>query len=99
MPRINQRMLQFLTILLAALFLCGPAFSQYDTGSIAGTVVDQHGGALANAAVTATNQGTGQVHETTTNEQGVYVFPSLPSGKYRVEAIQPGFAAGVVSEI
>jgi hypothetical protein len=92
-------MLQFLTVLLGALLLCGPAFSQYDTGSIAGTVVDQHGGALANAAVTATNEGTSQVHEARANGQGVYVFPSLPAGKYRVEATQPGFATGVVSDI
>ncbi len=99
MTRINQRMLQFLILLLAALLLCGPAFSQYDTGSIAGTVFDQHGGALANAAVTATNQGTGQIHEATTNDQGVYVFPSLSAGKYRIEATQPGFAAGVVSDV
>jgi hypothetical protein len=99
MPRLNQRMLQFLTILLAALFLCGPAFSQYDTGSIAGTVFDPNGAVVPNAKITITNEGTGRVYPFTTNGSGEYDLPSMPVGKYRVEASVTGFDTGVLTGV
>src|SRR5271156_1439223 len=95
MPRLNQKMLQFLTILLAALFLCGPAFSQYDTGSIAGTVLDEQGGVVAGATVKVTNTATGRVYEVTTDDEGRFVASALPAGIYRVEAGKAGFSTGV----
>src|SRR5262249_27739573 len=46
---------------------------------------------------------TGVVTKTESNDSGVYVFPALPPGNYRVEAQHPGFrraaASGVTLEI
>ena len=40
------------------------------TGSIQGTVVDQHGGAVSGAKVVITHKSTGQVFSATTNATG-----------------------------
>ena len=99
MNRAIERLMKVVIVLLVALLMGGAAFAQNDTGSIAGSIIDQKGGLVAKATVTATNTETGQAHETTANEQGVYVFPSLSIGHYRIEATQTGFDTGVVSDL
>jgi len=88
-----------LAVFIAVLLAVVPAFAQYDTGSIVGTVLDQQGAALAKASVKVTNVGTSRVWSAITNDQGEYAVPGLPQGTYRVEATQAGFASGIVSEI
>jgi len=61
-------------------------------GSIRGHVTDQSGAAVAGAAVTATNVGRGQTTSVTTDDNGYYVFPTLPLGTYNVEIKKEGFA-------
>lgn len=99
MDRVIVRLVQGLIVMFVALLPCSAVFAQYDTGSISGTVLDQKGGAVPKATVTATNVGTGQQHDTVANDQGTYVFPSLAPGMYKVEATQTGFDTGVVSGI
>jgi len=71
--------------------------------SVSGTVSDPSGAAIVGATVSAINTGTGIVSPTTTNQSGVYVFPSLPPGNYSFSAEQPGFnketVSGVILEI
>ena len=86
------------TILLL-LCLALPAFAQFDTGRIVGTAKDASGAVLAKAQVKVTNLGTGRVYEATTNDQGDYVVPALPVGKYKVEVTQAGFKTSSVTDI
>src|SRR5580704_1732628 len=66
------------------------AFAQ-STGSIRGTVTDPSGAAIPNAAATVTDSGTGIGRDTVTNESGIFVFPDLPIGNYKLKISAPGF--------
>ncbi len=60
------------------------AQSQALNGQIEGTVLDQKGAAVPNAVITVTNIETGTTRTVTTDESGVYRFPLLPLGTYRM---------------
>jgi iron complex outermembrane receptor protein len=63
-----------------------------ETGTIAGTVVDQAGKAVASASVAVKN-GTGAVSGTVvTDAEGRFSVASLAAGTYSVETSAPGFA-------
>ncbi|HZQ54251.1 MAG TPA: carboxypeptidase-like regulatory domain-containing protein [Bryobacteraceae bacterium] len=64
-------------------------------GSIVGTVTDASGAVVPGATVRATESGTGQTRETSTNETGTYSFPTLPEGTYDVAVSRPGFQSYV----
>src|ERR1700722_2038264 len=68
-------------------------FAQINTGRIAGTIIDQSGGAIANAMVTVTNVDTGVARNLVTDEVGEFFAPNLNAGKYSVRASAPGFQA------
>ena len=61
------------------------------TGTIFGNVLDPAGGAVVGATIRAVNMDTAETHNTTTNNQGAYLFPALTPGRYRVEAEASGF--------
>src|SRR6185369_14935609 len=69
------------------------------SGSIAGEVRDVTGGAASGVDITATNEGTGATRSATTNEAGVYSFPSLAPGTYTLQAGRPGFKTAVRRQI
>jgi hypothetical protein len=74
-----------------ALFLVSSsAWPQGNQGTIEGTVVDQSGGALPGAKLTATNDATGIQFLTTSDSNGLFTFPVLPVGTYTIEAEHPG---------
>jgi hypothetical protein len=52
------------------------AWQAVPLGEIVGEVRDSAGAVVPNAAVTATNVATDAVRSTTTNEAGLYTFPS-----------------------
>ncbi len=60
-------------------------------GSISGTVKDPSGAVVPKATVTATNTDTGVRQVVTTNDAGVYSFPSLPVGHYELDITVAGF--------
>jgi hypothetical protein len=70
----------FLILLLPAAFAWAGV-----GGSIAGTVKDSSGAAIAGAVVTATSTETGVRNTTATDDRGVYTFAVLPVGTYDVE--------------
>jgi hypothetical protein len=80
---------------MAAAFvvLCMPfqAFSQAGNASLSGTITDASGAVLPGVTVTATNIGTNVTSSTKSNTAGVYNFPSLQPGTYRVSAEMAGF--------
>ena len=71
------------------------AWAQLTTGTIAGTVRDESGGAVPGANVTAKNVDTGIIRNTVTGAQGRYEFANLPSGSYEVTASMAGFQTSI----
>ena len=75
-------------ILLA---LAAATHAQRSQGTLQGQVLDLLGGAVVGVTVTATDTA-GTVRTATTNEQGQYVFASLPPGRFTIRIEAPGFA-------
>ncbi len=82
-----------------ALVLCSAAMSQTTTSRLDGSVKDQTGAAIFGATVTLTNVTTNETITTTTNEQGLFVFPQVRSGLYRVIAEASGFKKTAVENV
>ena len=90
----KRRFVVTLIALFALVFgAAGAAMAQTATGQITGTVKDANGSVLAKARVKVDSALTGLTRETTTNEEGIYVFPLLPVGVYSVTVEQQGFRA------
>ncbi len=89
--------LRLLFILLT--FIALPAFAQFETADVLGTVRDSSGLAVSRAAVTLSNLGTGLSVKTTTDESGNYTFPNVKVGTYSVSAEAAGFSKAVASNI
>ena len=79
----------FVCLLVCVLVLAGPALAQ--NAQVSGTVTDPAGAVVAGASVSARNVETGVVSSTVANAIGVYVFASLPPGRYSFSAEHPGF--------
>ncbi len=67
------------------------AQSQALNGQIEGTVSDETGAAVPDAVIAVTNIETGATRTSTTDESGVYRFPLLPLGTYRISAEAANF--------
>ena len=80
------------TLGIFLLFAVSAAFGQ-TTATISGTVSDQTGAVVPNAAVTITNSNTHVARTLTTNQSGVYNAPDLPIGPYSLKVEAPGFKA------
>ena len=93
--RINRRFAKCLFALLSFVLLSSVAFGQ----SIGGTVMDTSRAILPGAEVTARNDGTGIESRATTNNAGVYNFPSLTPGTYTVTVEARGFQRVIRTEI
>jgi hypothetical protein len=65
--------------------------AQEISASIHGTVVDQSGGTISGAKVTAINTDTGLQRVATSNSVGTYLLLELPVGHYRLEVEANGF--------
>ncbi len=77
--------------LFALCLVAGSLQAQAPTGTIAGTVQDETGALIPQAAVRTTNKSTGFDRRTVTNDRGEYSFASLQAGEYEVRAEAPGF--------
>jgi hypothetical protein len=62
-------------VALLALFGACAVFAQRDLATLVGTVTDPSGGIVANAKVTLTETGTGQVYAFLTSSTGEFVRP------------------------
>jgi hypothetical protein len=54
-------------------------------------VLDEQGAAISGAQIRMTGVDTGVVYSTVSNADGIYTFPSLPIGAYRLESTVSGF--------
>jgi hypothetical protein len=67
------------------------AIAQTTTGQISGSVVDPTRQAIAAAAVTLTNEGSGEARSVQSNDTGDFVFPALVPGAYAIKIEKAGF--------
>jgi len=82
-----------------AVCMAAPVFGQAVSGTILGTVTDVTGAVHPSAKVTVVNEGTGLTRTMTSDSNGEYVFPSLPTGRYTVMAEVSGFKTLAISNI
>ena len=76
-----------------------PAFAQFDTATVVGTVRDTSGAVIAGAKVTLTSAGTGiSVNKTSTGD-GNFEFSAVRPGRYLVTGEKSGFALALVDNI
>jgi hypothetical protein len=75
------------------LCLCAAAFAQTVTGTLQGAAKDPNGAVVPGAAVAIRNVETGQERTLTTNDEGFFVAPYLPAGRYEVTASGRGFGS------
>lgn len=67
------------------------AHAQFDTAQVSGVVQDATGAVLPGVDVVLANVGTRLERQAVTNEAGLYTFPSVPVGEYRITAGLSGF--------
>jgi outer membrane receptor protein involved in Fe transport len=86
-----QAVKRHLWLVFAFLFMASAANAQFSS-SIEGTVTDTSGAIIPSAKVVLTNTDTGVTQTTESNSAGVYHFPALGPGHYKVTASAQGFA-------
>src|SRR5689334_13560164 len=78
--------------------LAGLVVGQQRTGSLRGQVLDELGGAIVGASVTAVDD-KGVEKSVVTNEAGNYTINGLAPGKYTVRAVNAGFAMSETPDV
>ncbi len=84
---------------IVLLLAMAPLGAQTVSGDLVGTVLDETGGAVPMAMVTATNTATGVATSTTTNDMGEYRIGNLPPGTYDVSATAPRFTTNTLKNV
>jgi Carboxypeptidase regulatory-like domain len=85
---------RFLTLVLFLTLVVSASLSLYGQstyGSISGGVYDPSGAAIPDAQVTLTNLNTGEKRVQPTNADGLYTFPNLFPGTYKLDIEKAGF--------
>ena len=91
---------QVLGALCLVMLAAVPAsWAQTVSGTILGSVTDPSGAVISNAKVTLVNEGTGLTRTVTTDTNGEYVAPSLPTGHYTVMSEITGFKTLTMSNV
>jgi len=86
-----------LSLLLAVSSPSG--FGQTATATISGRVIDSGGAIIVGAKVELTSVDRGTVSSIPTNQVGIYLFPSVQPGTYRLVARSQGFKQGEVQNL
>lgn len=88
-----KQFIQTIQMLILGLFLVTPSLlrGQVANGVITGRLTDSTGAVVGNVQVTLTKVDTGLTVSTQTNSNGIYTFPSLQTGPYKIQVTQTGF--------
>lgn len=84
--RLFKRLVVVIVTMLSASNLYAQTF-----GEITGRVTDSSGAVLAGASITLTNSNTNAIRKAKSTEAGVYSFPAVPPGPYKLSAEVTGF--------
>lgn len=101
----KSKMLRHLTVTIllcigiAILQSAPAAFAQVLYGSITGTVTDRSGAVVPGANVTALEVQTGVSKSVVTDAGGIYRFPALLGGTYKVTVAAQGFSSQVTTGV
>jgi hypothetical protein len=87
----SKSLLSLFCLLLLLLAVPFAAHAQDITAAVRGTVTDEQGAAIAGAQVTVVGADTGFSRSAATGTDGVYNFPDLPLGAYKIRASHSGF--------
>ncbi|HXZ31585.1 MAG TPA: carboxypeptidase-like regulatory domain-containing protein [Terriglobales bacterium] len=87
----SPRFWAFFTFVAVVIFASVSLYGQSTYGSITGTVFDPTGAAVPDAQVTLTNVSTTERRTQPTNADGLYAFPNLAPGQYRIDVEKVGF--------
>jgi hypothetical protein len=85
--------------LLVCFFSTGMQAQNISTAQLNGTVHDQTGAVIPNAAVTITDESKGFSRSATSDAQGNYRLLLLPPGTYTVKATAPGFNTYISKDV
>src|SRR5206468_10257638 len=77
---------------LLVVFLVTSSSYAQSTTSLRGVITDSSGGVIPEAAVTMTSTENGAVRTSVTEANGVYDFPQVVPGTYKLTATKTGFA-------
>lgn len=80
-------------------FACAALRAQTATGQFNGHVYDVNGAVVVGANVTLRDAQTGLTRTTTSNGEGLYEFPLIPPGTYRLTVTATGFQTAQSTEI
>jgi len=87
----------------AAVLLCilinSTSFGQTVNATVGGTAADSSGAVVPGVTVKLTNNGTGIMTTTVTNETGAYSFPGVQPGVYKLSAELPGFQSQTFTDV
>jgi hypothetical protein len=85
-----------LIIVVAAAVVC---FSQTETATVSGRVLDKSGATVVGAEIVLTNVDTNAQSRTKTGKEGLYVFAGVMAGRYRLAAGAAGFSVTVKNDL
>lgn len=91
MPNLRRLLFASLVVTVVLAFTAKAGWGQNVYGTIAGTVSDSSGAAIATATVTLTNLDTNEKRNIETDASGNYTFVNILPGRYKVEAEKSGF--------
>ena len=94
-----RRCKSFFVLMLLPAGLAVLARAQTSTATISGRVIDSGGAIIVGANVELTSIDRGTVGSAPTNQVGIYVFPSVQPGNYRLIARSEGFKQGEVQNL
>jgi hypothetical protein len=72
---------------------------QTTTGTLTGLVTDPQGAIVSGATITLTNSETRVESRTTSNDQGEFVFPSVPPGRYSLGVEATNFKKALATDL
>jgi hypothetical protein len=94
------RFVRCAALLLAVMVAIGkPSLAQMETATLSGTVMDQSGAAVPDTQVQVTNSDTNATVMAATNKTGLYIFPALKPGRYRIVLTKQGFKQVVLTNL
>ncbi len=88
-----------LTLLLGMCVCAAPSARAQASAGITGTVVDQSGAVIPNAAVTIVDEDTGTAIKTTSSSAGTFSATGLTPGKYQVKVARTGFKTLIQNDV
>ena len=86
-------------LLSLTVLVCIVSAAQTFRGRLTGVITDPTGAVIAQAEVVLTNLATGVAQRAVSNEQGVYLLPSVEPGQYRLTVSLTGFKTFVQEPI